>query len=62
MGRKQLVIIIGLMTGHDLVKKLCGREPEIDKHVLCDCEASKHKRQGLFGEPKEDPEAYVNAQ
>jgi len=73
LSRDQLRIITGFMTGHapvkehlsklklyngDLTCRLCGKETETVKHILCTCETLDRKRQSLFGQPQGDPELY----
>jgi ribonuclease HI len=73
MNRNQLRIITGFLTGHAPVKnhlhkiglyngdlncRLCNKEPETVKHILCYCEALDRKRQTIFGQPQGEPELY----
>ncbi|KAJ8973499.1 hypothetical protein NQ317_018772 [Molorchus minor] len=63
MSRKQIKVIVGLLTGHcalkghlhriglyngDLKCRLCNRETETAQHVLCYCETLDRKRQDIW--------------
>ena len=71
-GRNKLRTLIGIRTGHMAVKghlnrigvyngdlkcRLCEKEPETVRHVICNCEALCRRRQQIFGEDTLDPEA-----
>ncbi|KAJ8979007.1 hypothetical protein NQ317_012701 [Molorchus minor] len=74
MSRKQIKVVVGLLTGHcalkghlhrmglyngDLKCRLCNRETETAQHVLCYCETLDRKRQDIYGQPKLSPEDYI---
>ncbi|KAJ8975076.1 hypothetical protein NQ317_011028 [Molorchus minor] len=74
MSRKQIKVVVGLLTGHcalkghlhrmglyngDLKCRLCNRETETAQHVLCYCETLDCKRQEKYGQPKLSPEVYI---
>ncbi|KAJ8968955.1 hypothetical protein NQ317_013833 [Molorchus minor] len=74
MSRKQIKVVVGLLTGHcalkghlhrmglyngDLKCRLCNRETETAQHVLSYCETLDRKRQDIYGQPKLSPEDYI---